>query len=184
MTEVAIYQIKITLKHSRPPIWRRIQVRGDTKLGGLHDILQIVMGWEDDHLHAFRAKGVAYGEPDPGFPGDMRNERNVRLDKIAAAGETIHYEYDFGDGWQHELKIEKVLPPEADARYPRCLAGKRACPPEDCGGVPGYERMLEILANPNPGDEEYEDIAEWLGGDFDAEAFDLEVVNKELVEWL
>ena len=102
------------------------------------------------------------------------------LDKIAAAGETIHYEYDFGDGWQHELKIEKVLPPEADARYPRCLAGKRACPPEDCGGVPGYERMLEILANPNPGDEEYEDIAEWLGGDFDAEAFDLEVVNEEL----
>jgi hypothetical protein len=175
-----IYQIKVTLKWSKPPIWRRIQVRGDTKLGKLHDILQITMGWWDEHLHAFEAGGISYGEPDPDYPSDLRNERNVRLDKIAKEGDVIKYEYDFGDSWIHELKIEKVLDPEPGTQYPLCLAGKRATPPEDCGGVPGYERMLEILTNPK--DEEYEDIREWLGEEFDPEAFDVDAVNKELGE--
>jgi hypothetical protein len=173
-----IYQIKVTLKWSKPPIWRRLQVRGDTKLGKLHQILQITMGWWDEHLHAFEAGGVAYGEPDPDFPSDLRQERNVRLDKIAQEGDTFRYEYDFGDSWVHEMKVEKMLNPEPGVRYPRCLAGKRACPPEECGGVPGYERMLEIVANPK--DEEHEEIVEWLGGEFDPEAFDLDGVNDEL----
>ncbi|HEY0721558.1 MAG TPA: plasmid pRiA4b ORF-3 family protein [Gammaproteobacteria bacterium] len=173
-----IYQIKVTLKWSNPPIWRRLQLRGDTKLGQLHHILQITMGWWDEHLHAFEANGISYGEPDPDIPSDLRNERNVRLDKIAQEGDVIKYEYDFGDGWMHELKIEEVLDPEPGTHYPRCIAGARACPPEDCGGVPGYERMLAILANPK--DEEYQDIREWLGEEFDPEAFDLAAVNEEL----
>lgn len=173
-----IYQIKVILKWSKPPIWRRLQVRGDTKLGKLHQILQIAMGWWDEHLHAFEAGGVAYGEPDPDFPSDLRQERNVRLDKIAQEGETFRYEYDFGDSWVHEIKVEQVLDPEPGVRYPRCLAGKRACPPEDCGGVPGYERMLEIVGNPK--DEEHEEMVEWLGEEFDPEVFDLEAVNEEL----
>ena len=175
-----IYQIKVTLKWSKPPIWRRLQVRGDTKLGKLHHILQVAFGWTDSHLHAFNANGIDYGEPDPYFPGDMRSERNVRLDKIAQEGDTFRYEYDFGDSWVHEIKAEKVLAPEPGTRYPSCLAGKRACPPEDCGGVPGYERMLGILANPK--DEEYEEITELLGEEFDPEAFDLGAVNEELAK--
>ncbi|MEW6646293.1 MAG: plasmid pRiA4b ORF-3 family protein [Pseudomonadota bacterium] len=175
-----IYQIKVTLKWSKPPIWRCLQVRGDTKLGKLHQILQITMGWWDEHLHAFEAGGVAYGEPNPDFPSDLRQERNVRLDKVAQEGDTFRYEYDFGDSWVHEIMVEKVLDPELGVRYPRCLAGKRACPPEDCGGVPGYERMLEIVGNPK--DEEHEEMVEWLGEEFDPEVFDLEAVNEELGE--
>lgn len=173
-----IYQIKVTLKWSKPPIWRRLQARGDTKLGKLHQILQIAMGWWDEHLHAFEARGVAYGEHDPDFPSDLRSERNVRLDKIAQEGDTFRYEYDFGDSWVHEIKVEQVLDPEPGVRYPRCLAGKRACPPEDSGGVPGYEHMMAVIANPK--DEEHEEMLEWLGEGFDPEAFDLDAVNEEL----
>jgi len=178
LSSSAIFQIKVTLKWSKLPIWRSIQVRGDTRLGKLHHILQITMGWWDEHHHTFDAGGISYGEPDPNFPSDMHNERNVRLDKIAQEGDVIRYEYDFGDSWVHELKVEKILDPEPGTHYPRCLAGERACPPEDSGGVPGYERMLAILANPK--DEEHEDIVEWLGEEFDPEAFDLAAVNEDL----
>lgn len=173
-----IYQLKVTLKWSKPPIWRRLQVRGDTKLGVLHAVLQIAMGWWNEHLHAFVSGGTHYGEPDSDFSGSMRNEKNIRLDKVAREGSTFSYEYDFGDGWEHEIKVEKVIEPEPSVRYPRCLAGKRACPPEDCGGVPGYEHLLEVIANPK--DQEYADILEWLGGGFDPEALDLDAVNEKL----
>lgn len=108
----------------------------------------------------------------------MENERNVRLDQIAAQGDKLIYEYDFGDGWEHELKIEKVLPAEKGQRYPACLAGKRACPPEDCGGPWGYQNLIEILANPKH--EEYEEMREWVPPDFDAEAFDLNETDQTL----
>jgi hypothetical protein len=173
-----IYQIKVTLKHIRPPIWRRLQVPADIKLGKLHRVLQDVMGWYDSHLHQFRIGREYFGKPDPEFPGEIKNERNVRLDEVAAEGDTVIYEYDFGDGWEHETKIEKVLPAEKNRRYPACLAGKRACPPEDCGGPPGYERLLEVLRDPKH--EEHEEMREWIGGDFDPEAFDLDAVNEVL----
>lgn len=173
-----IYQIKVTLKHSRPPIWRRLQVPADTKLGKLHDILQAAMGWTDSHLHAFRVGDTSYGVPDPDFPDDMKSERSARLDRIAGERGTLIYEYDFGDGWEHELKIEKILPAEKGKRYPLCLAGSRACPPEDCGGVFGYARLLEVLTDPKH--EEHEETLEWLGEDFDPEAFDLNEVNQGL----
>jgi hypothetical protein len=174
-----IYQIKITLKHIRPPIWRRLQVPADIKLGKLHRVLQAAMGWYDAHLHAFRVGHETYGVPDREFIDDETiNERNVRLDRIAAEGERLLYEYDFGDGWEHELLIENALPAEKGQRYPICLAGKRACPPEDCGGPPGYDHLLEVLRDPKH--EEYEATREWLGGHFDPEAFDLEEVNQML----
>lgn len=173
-----IYQIKVTLRHSHPPIWRRIEVPADTKLGKLHRILQTSMGWTDSHLHAFRVKGETYGVPDPEYPDDVGNERNVRLDQIVCEGQTVIYEYDFGDGWEHELQVEKVVSAESGIRYPRCLAGKRACPPEDCGGVPGYEHLLEILGNPK--NEEYKEMRDWLGYDLDPEVFDLNEVNRAL----
>lgn len=174
------YQVKITLKHIHPPVWRRIQIPADTKLGKLHRVLQAVMGWTDSHLHAFRVGQTTYGvpDPDPLFETEMENERNVRLDQIVSEGDKLIYEYDFGDGWEHEIRIEKVFPAEPGQRYPTCLAGKRTCPPEDCGGPPGYEHLLEVLHNPKH--EEYEELLEWLGGPFASEDFDVEEVNQML----
>jgi len=171
-----IYQLKITLKHIRPAIWRRIQAAGNTKLGKLHDILQTVMGWEDCHLHQFTIDGVHYGTPDPDYPSDINNERNVRLDQIAKQGDTLIYEYDFGDSWEHTLKIEKVFESKTPAMHPVCMDGARACPLEDCGGFPGYQHLLRILRNPKH--KEYEDMLDWTGEDFDPEAFDLVEINK------
>jgi hypothetical protein len=173
-----IYRIKVTLRHVAPPIWRRIEVPADIKLGKLHRVLQIAMGWTDSHLHAFRVGHESYGIPDPEFPDDMENERNVRLDKVAGEGDTLIYEYDFGDGWEHELKIEKTVPAEPAVRYPRCTAGRRARPPEDCGGPPGYERLLEVLRDPKHA--EHEEMREWIGGEFDPEVFDLDEANETL----
>ena len=173
-----VYQIKVTLRHVRPPVTRRIQVKADTKLSKLHDVLQIVMGWTNSHMHAFRKGHIQYCEPNDGYDFDVIDERKVRLDSIVDEGGTLVYEYDFGDGWEHDLKIEKVIPAEAKTRYPLCLAGKRNCPPEDCGGPFGYENLLDILRD--PAHEEHEEMRAWIGGDFDPEAFDLDEVNAGL----
>jgi len=175
-----IYQIKITLRHVTPPVWRRIEVSADIKLGKLHKILQTAMGWTDSHLHAFRAGGVTYGMPnvDPDFPDDTRNERNVRLDQVAQAGDALIYEYDFGDGWEHELKIEKAFAAEPAVHYPRCTAGKHACPPEDCGGPPGYQHLLDALRDASH--DEHDGMRAWVGDEFDAEAFDVDAINERL----
>lgn len=169
---MTIYQLKITLQHTRPPVWCRIQVKADTKLGKLHRIVQAVMGWTDSHQHAFRVGHTDYGVTDPDFSDGMKSERNTCLDKIVTEGDVFIYEYDFGDGWQHEIQVEKALKAEPAAHYPVCLA----CPPEDCGGVPGYEHLLEVLRD--PANEEYAELSEWLGGEFDPEAFDPDEVNK------
>jgi hypothetical protein len=174
-----IYQIKITLQNIEPPIWRRIQVPESIPLDELHSILQIVMGWDDYHMHAFRAGKVTYGEPTPYDPGDIEDEYNVPLGSIAHKGDTIIYEYDFGDGWEHELKIEKTLPPELNVNYPHCMEGERACPPEDCGGPWGYNNMLEAINNPQH--EEHEEFLEWLHGGYDPEYFNVDEVNEAIV---
>jgi hypothetical protein len=173
-----IYQIKVTLRHIHPPVWRRIEVPADIKLDKLHHVLQATMGWTDSHMHAFRLGMVQYGTPSREFPDMFRNERTVRLDQLVAIGKKLIYEYDFGDGWEHEIKIEKALTPEPGMRYPRCTAGKRACPPDDCGGPWGYEHLLEVLRDPKHG--EHEEMREWIGGDFDPDEFDPIEVNEML----
>jgi len=173
-----IFEIKITLQHVDPPLWRRIQVPADVPLDELHDVIQIAMGWTDSHLHAFRTRDAQYGLPDPDFPSDTRDETDVPLDKVASEGDTLFYEYDFGDGWIHEISVEKVRPADPGAVYFRCTGGERACPPEDCGGPPGYERVLEVLGNPD--DDEYEDVLEWIGEEFDPEALDVAEINEIL----
>ena len=173
-----VYQLKITLQYSEPPIWRRIQVAADTQLGKLHHILQAAMGWTDSHLHQFVIGDMSYGVPDPDDIDEIKSERSVPLNLVAQAGDTLIYEYDFGDGWVHALKIEKALPAGPGTRYPVCLAGARACPPEDCGGPPGYQNLVEVLNNTSH--EEYKETREWIGPEFDSEAFDLDDINRAL----
>ncbi len=176
----AIYQLKITLQDIDPPIWRRLLVPADTKLPRLHRLLQTVMGWENYHLHAFAVGELLYGEPDPDFD-DARNvnERRVRLGDIAPeVGACFLYQYDFGDNWRHEVLVEKIMSADPIASYPLCTGGKRACPPEDCGGTWGYETFLEAITDPEH--EEHEQYLMWIGGAFDPEGFDLNMTNRAL----
>jgi hypothetical protein len=141
------YQLKVTLEGIRPSIWRRIQAPGNITLPGLHAILQIAMGWTNSHLHGFKVEEQFYTEPSPDFAEDrVMDERPVRLNQIAPeVGAKFFYEYDFGDSWKHALVVEQILPPDPDAAYPRCIDGKRACPLEDVGGIPGYAEFLAAI---------------------------------------
>lgn len=177
---VEIYQIKVMLRGSQPLIWRRIQVRSDITLAKFHRILQRVMGWEDAHLHQFVIQGEYYGKPDAKEePRRTKDERKYRLrGLVPGEGSQFRYNYDFGDHWQRALVIEKIVPPQKGARYPVCLAGARACPPEDVGGTPGYESFLEALRDPKH--PEHQEYLEWIGGPFNPEAFDVDQVNQKL----
>lgn len=173
----AIYQLKITLKGFKPPIWRRVQVPGTVKLGKLHDILQIVMGWQDAHLHAFKIGLQTFGEPDPEL--NFENERRVTLRELVTREKArFTYEYDFGDGWEHEIVVEKIVDPEPGVTYPVCTDGRLACPPEDVGGIWGYANLLEALQD--PAHPEHDDLLDWLDGEFDPAHFDLTEINREL----
>jgi hypothetical protein len=176
-----IYQIKVTLDDTHPPIWRRILVPGNTTLLKLHDILQIVMGWEDYHLHMFTIDESNYGDPADDEWGDLGtlDEVAYKLNRIIhREGQRFKYEYDFGDSWDHTLLVEKILPPEEGTRYPLCLKGKRACPPEDVGGVWGYKNFLDAIRDPDH--NEHEEYLAWVGGKFDPDTFDLEEINAQL----
>src|SRR4030066_138123 len=141
------YQLKVTLRGSDPPIWRRFLVPSDITLRSLHDALQMVMGWSDSHMHQFSAGGVFYGTPDREFGMHRVNEKKTKLDELVRNPKArIAYEYDFGDGWEHEVTLEKILPHTRGARYPWIVAGERACPPEDVGGIFGYYTLLKSLA--------------------------------------
>jgi len=183
MPETAIYQIKISLMGTRPLIWRRVLVPSNMTLQQLHRVIQATMGWYDSHLHEFTIGGEQYGmrDPDGGFMDDdpPRSERTARLAGLLGwKGAKARYTYDFGDGWEHQIVVEKVLPPTADLECPACIAGQLACPPEDCGGVGGYYNLLEIIGNPKH--EEHDRMLEWLGGPLDPEAFSIEAANALL----
>lgn len=177
-----IYQLKVTLLGIRPPVWRRIQVRGDITLYKLNRIIQAAMGWLGHHLFEFRVGDVAFGVPDPDWDwAKVRSARRVRLRDIAAAlgpKGRFRYVYDFGDDWQHDVVIEKALLPEPRVWYPVCVGGRRACPPDDCGGPWGYGELLEAIRDPNH--PEHQEKLEWLGGAFDPEEFDVESTNQVL----
>jgi hypothetical protein len=172
-----IYQVKMTLQHIKPPIWRRVQTN-DCSLDELHDIVQVCMGWEDEHMYAFVIEGEEFGNPKHGSDAEY-DSRFVRLSEVVEEGHTrFRYDYDFGDDWRHAIDIEKTLPAEEGVHYPRCVKGDRACPPEDCGGPYGYPYFLDKIEDPEH--EEHEEALEWVGGEFDPEEFDLEEVNEEL----
>ncbi len=171
------YVLTITLRDIDPPIWRRVRVRGDLTLDRLHHVIQAAMGWTNSHLHQFLMGQERYS--DPGFEvEDTKDERRLRLSDISRApGARFAYEYDFGDGWEHTIIVDDILPPDADATTPRCLDGARACPPEDCGGPFGYvENFLPAIQNRRH--PEHKEMREWIGGSFDPERFDLNAVNR------
>ncbi|MGH9768968.1 MAG: plasmid pRiA4b ORF-3 family protein [Blastocatellia bacterium] len=175
----AIYQLKVTLRDIYPPIWRRLQVAGDTTLGDLHWILQLGMGWTHSHLHRFEIGDAQYSDPTFDLneaPDEFGNEFRARLDRVVSGeGARFLYEYDFGDCWRHEIGVEKILPAAEGETYPKLVDGERACPPEDCGGFIGYANFLEGIGDENH--PEHEDLLAWAGGNFDPERFDVEGVN-------
>jgi Plasmid pRiA4b ORF-3-like protein len=175
-------QLKLTLRGvSKPPVWRRLVVPADMRLDRVHDVIQTSMGWTDTHLHVFSTAVGDYGVPDPEL--GFRNERNARLGQfLTRQGDRIHYAYDFGDGWEHDVVLEKRLYPDPEARLPVCIAGKGACPPEDCGGPWGYADLKDTLAD--LGHDDHDRMLDWLGlecaEEFDPAAFDLTEINEVL----
>jgi hypothetical protein len=180
MTKSAqVYQLKITLRDIKPPIWRRVQVK-DCTLGQLHDVIQVCMDWTNSHLHDFVVAGQRFGAPSPDvtlkFDGD---EAGIKLsDLLKRKIEEFHYKYDFGDDWDHIIQVEEILPAEPGIQYPRCLTGKRSGPPEDCGGAWGYANLLQILSDPKHA--KHQEMNDWVPEAFDPEGFDLELINDEL----
>jgi hypothetical protein len=174
--------LRVTLDGVTPPVWRRILVPSTISLAKLHEILQAAMGWEDEHLYLFKVQERLYGESDPEWDLPIRNAAQAKLDKIApSAHARFVYEYDLGDRWLHEIVVEEISRPEDGSHYPVCVGGERACPPEDCGGPPGYEELRRAIANPRRRD--YRRFMTWLGGHFDPAAFDLIAVNDDL-HWI
>jgi hypothetical protein len=179
-----LYQFKITLLRIKPPIWRRIQIKDGT-LDKLHEHFQTAMGWTNSHLHQFEIEGERFGDPqllDDGFA-----DSNCIDSTVAKISEVVpdngsrfrfRYEYDFGDGWVHEILFEGCVRAEPNGRYPLCVEGARACPPEDVGGVGGYEEFVEALTDPKH--EQHEDFVKWSGGDFDTEKFDPTEATKHM----
>lgn len=175
-----LYQLKISLNNTKPVIWRRILVVSDIKLPDLHKVIQTVMGWTNTHLHQFIIDGKFYSEPDDESFAECLDYRKIKLNKVLTeVKKTIKYEYDFGDGWEHKIVLEKILH-DSTLKYPVCLDGKRNCPPEDCGGSYGYDDMLKIISD--PANERYDEMMEWLGNGFDPEYINIEEINEMLKE--
>jgi len=170
-----VLQVRITLKYvDDPPVWRQVLIPAAYPLSRVHQVIQAVMGWENCHMHAFQIGKTTYG-PDPRGELGNADETKARLADVARVRTRIGYEYDFGDGWEHELVVEARAAAEAGKTYPACIAGEGACPPEDSGGAYRFAEIKEVLAGPH-GTERYE-LPEWVGEDYDPVRFDLAEAN-------
>jgi hypothetical protein len=179
-----IYQLKVTLLGTNPPIWRRLLVPADLTLAQLHNVVQTAMGWDDGHMHEFRSGQRRFGPPEPAA-GPFANiprvesERTVRLSAVLQrVGSKMTYTYDLGDNWEHVIVLEKQLLAEPQTTYPVCTDGQLACPPEDCGGIPGYYDLLDALADPSH--PQHKELCDWIGGEFNPESFSVEKINRLL----
>jgi tetratricopeptide (TPR) repeat protein len=174
-----LLQLKVTIAETRPPIWRRLRVSGAMTLADFHRVLQVALGWTDNHLHLFTAAGKSYGDPSLDLEMAIIDERGTPLGALLGRpGDRIRYEYDFGDSWIHRIQVEELASPAPEAPAAICLGGRRRGPPEDCGGASGYDKILAILAG---GDSaERRGILDWLGGEIDPGAFDAAAINRGL----
>ena len=172
-------QLKVTLVGIEPPIWRRVLVDGSVSLADLHEILQIAVGWEQIHSHAFEIGGKRYVDIEEDDPeADEFDEQDAVIERVFAAAREGRYEYDFGDDWQHHVLVEDTFTVPVELALAVCLGGERSCPPEDCGGSYGYANLLEAISD--PGHEEFDEYIEWVGKDFDPEEFSLATTNAIL----
>ena len=171
------YKLRVELEGIEPAIWRLFTVPAGITLGDLHIFLQAVMGWDHSHLHQFHHQQQHYGIPsDEEFENDLIDEDSVTIDEFfKKKGSKLIYEYDFGDGWEHLITCKETL---ADEPLIAVLDGARACPPEDCGGIPGYYDLIEALSDPK--NESHEELKEWVDADYDPERFDAAKINKAL----
>ncbi|HET8541883.1 MAG TPA: plasmid pRiA4b ORF-3 family protein [Anaeromyxobacter sp.] len=175
-----ILQLKVTLAEVEPLVWRRLLVPADVTLAKLHDVLQDAMGWTNSHLHCFEIAGRRIGmvgveEDSP----ELEDERRVQVASVLPKkGARLVYRYDYGDDWEHVVEVEDVTAADRRLSYPLCIAGARACPPEDCGGAGAYEDLLRALARPD--DDRHDELLTWVGGYFDPEGFDANAVNRLL----
>jgi hypothetical protein len=174
-----IVQLKVKLLGvSKPPVWRRLQFRADTRLDHLHEIIVAAFGWQDYHMHVFASGPDQFGPPDPEL--GFTDERRVSLSQlISGVGDRLRYTYDFGDDWQHEIVVEDLLDADPEIHYPLLATAKGACPPEDCGGTWGYAELKEILADPSH--EQHQDMLDWLGLD-NSSAFDPNAAATDQIE--
>jgi hypothetical protein len=174
-----VYQLKVSLLGVKPEIWRRVQAPDDISLAKLHRVIQCTMGWEDYHLYAFSSGDEEYGDLSTAEGAPVRSASRARLSSlIDTPGDSLKYDYDFGDGWEHRVTLEQVIHAEPGGRYPKCVGGARACPPEDCGGPYGYADLLEALQKPRT--RRHKELVEWIDGSFDPEAFDADLVNLSM----
>ena len=174
------YRLKVALLEIQPPIFRRLEVSSSMKLCCLHDAIQVAMGWTDSHLHQFEKNGEYWGVPewDEFDDLELKDEAGIRVGELLKAeGDSVIYSYDFGDGWQHEVLVEKIEPVEREVKVPVCLGGERRCPPEDVGGVHGYQEFLDAILDPTH--DEYEHLVGWAGGHF-IDDFDPGPANEKL----
>lgn len=174
----SIYRLKITLQDLSPEVWRRVELPADLTLARLHRVIQIAFGWSDAHLHQFEGAPGGRRRRGPSTPRPRLKDGWLLCEVAPRERSEFWYVYDFGDGWEHHVLVEAESPPESGVVYPRCLAGERACPPEDCGGIPGYADILDAIRHPDRPDAA--ELLEWVGEDFDPEAFDLDATNLAL----
>ena len=174
------YQVKITLNGIKPLIWRRLLVEGDILLDEFSETIQSAMGWDGYHLYDFYIDGLSYQLPneDDFDSGDEDSSQTFLRDVVFKEKQKFIYTYDFGDSWEHTVLIEKILPLDNNKVYPLCIQGKRNCPPDDCGGIWGYQNFLKAIKDKNH--PEHEELLEWAGGEFDPEEFDLDEINSYL----
>lgn len=180
-----IYELEVSLDGSDPLIWRRIKVPGNCHLGWLHAVLQVAVGWTNSHLHHFIVGENLYSDPALAVeqyesdPPILDERKAILMNLLPAEGDGLFYEYDFGDSWIHSVRVVKILPPDADLESKAlCLDGARACPPDDCGGIGGYDELLKALKNRKHPD--HKNMKEWLGRPFDPELFDVAKTNRWL----
>jgi hypothetical protein len=180
LLRLPVYRLRVTLAGIEPAVWRSVLVSGNQSLRKLHEVIQAAMGWTNSHLHLFASADRKDVVSDPRFELDgARDEGRVKVRSFAPeVGHRFLYEYDLGDSWKHDVIVEEILQPEKAGRLPRCIAGERACPPEDCGGVSGFLDLIEAMRDPSHPEREH--YLEWLGRAFDPEAFDVEGTNDRL----
>jgi len=172
-----ILKLRITILDIMPEIWREILIENDITFEELHKIIQIAFDWTNSHLYGFNINGTLFSVPDEEYESDDLDVKNKITEFLFSKGQKCIYTYDFGDNWEHEIEIIDILNREK-IQYPKCIAGKRNCPPEDCGSIPGYEGIIEALKSKNK--SEHQDLLEWLG-DYDLEKFNIDEVNKAIL---